>query len=117
MRGQGRGRTAGQNVSVLAGGLHVLDVQPMCPPRPREGRVRRRGRPATLRNLVLVGLGDVLAPGGGSPAEHPGAGLGKGPAGALLELVVVPAETAQVAGTGQAALVEGHGVIEVAAPG
>jgi hypothetical protein len=43
--------------------------------------------------------------------------LGELPAGELLELVVVPAQPAEVAGAGAAAAVVGEGVVLVAAGG
>src|ERR1700733_6155684 len=67
--------------------------------------------------VVRVGADHVSAPGGRGPPEYPRPGLGESPAGPLLELVVAPAEGAEVAGTGQPALIEWHRVVEVAAPG
>src|SRR5580692_266875 len=66
---------------------------------------------------VRVGCGGVGASGWGGELEVAGGGLGEGPAGELLDLVVAAAVAAEVAGAGRAALVVGGGVVEVGVAG
>ena len=61
---------------------------------------------------------DVIAASGwGDDLEVAGSGLGDGPAGSLLHLVMGSAESADVAGAGGTACVPGPGVVEVGSPG
>src|ERR1700761_792887 len=78
--------------------------------------VRRRHR-YPRRQALAVGSGDVVAPGGGGPAHDAGLGLSEAPAFGLFTSMVVTAQRGQVAFAGPAALVVGHGVVQVAAGG
>ena len=64
---------------------------------------------------VLVGCGHVGASGGSVPDQDAGLGLVQPPSVGLLAPVMVPAQRRQVALARQAALVPGHGVVQVAA--
>src|SRR6266699_1958409 len=83
------------------------------PERPRRAIPDHR----SLLAGVSVGPCDVSAAGRRCPPEDPRCGLPQSPAGILLELVVRAALTAQVARTGQPAVVERDRMVEVAPSG
>src|SRR6266851_1093571 len=60
---------------------------------------------------------DVTAAGRASPDEDAGSDLLELPVGVVLEQMVGAAQAAEVASTGQPAVVEGDGVVQVTAPG
>src|ERR1700753_2128764 len=79
-----------------------------------------RAKPQTSGRRTLgvgVGGGEVATAGGGGPAHDSRLGLVEERALGLVAAMVVAAERGQVALAGQAALVVGLGVVEVAAGG
>src|ERR1022692_3027498 len=65
---------------------------------------------------MAVGLGTVGAARRSYPGEDAGRRLAELPAAMLLDLVVEPAQAAEVARTGSAALVVRHRVVQIASP-
>src|ERR1700722_13694292 len=114
-------------VSPLAGGSGLRETLPATTPAPLSPRSPVRstgsqekpssGSSATERGSEGVpgGGGGVGAAGGGAPSQDAGFGLLELPALGLFAPVMMPAQGREVAFAGQAALVPGGGVVQVAA--
>src|ERR1700760_74533 len=79
--------------------------------------MRPAGTGQPERSGVAVGLGGLVAPGGGGPGHDSGLELFEAPAFRLFTAMMVPAQRGQAAFAGPAALIVGSGVVQVAAGG